>query len=52
MLKGGDPVELETPGGGGYGDPQERPLELIRRDLALGYVSPAQAAAVFSTKEA
>jgi len=30
---------LETPGGGGYGNAQERPEELIRNDLAQGYVS-------------
>ena len=32
-------VRLETPGGGGYGNAQERPEELIRNDLAQGYVS-------------
>ncbi len=39
-------------GGGGYGGPQQRPPELVQRDIALGYVSPAQAAEVYSNKEA
>ena len=38
-LRRGQRVRLETPGGGGYGDAQERPEELIRNDLAQGYVS-------------
>jgi N-methylhydantoinase B len=33
-------VRLETPGGGGYGDPAERDPKAIRRDLELGFVSP------------
>ena len=32
-------VCMEFPGGGGYGPPQERDLELIERDLRLGYLS-------------
>ena len=38
-LKKGDRVRLETPGGGGYGDPQDRRSEDRARDLALGYIS-------------
>lgn len=38
-LRRGQRVRLETPGGGGYGNAQERPEELIRNDLAQGYVS-------------
>ena len=38
-LRKGQRVRLETPGGGGYGNAQERPEELIRNDLAQGYVS-------------
>ena len=37
-LSRGDRVTLETPGGGGYGDAEERPDEAAQRDLALGYV--------------
>lgn len=36
-------VSHRTGGGGGYGDPKERPTELVARDVADGYVS-AQAA--------
>jgi N-methylhydantoinase B len=38
-LKPGDLVCVETGGGGGYGLPSGRPLELIQRDLDAGYVS-------------
>lgn len=43
-LKKGQKVRLETPGGGGHGDPAKRAPEAIARDVRLGYVS-AQAAA-------
>ena len=42
-LKQGQTVRLETPGGGGHGDPGKRLVEAIARDIRLGYVS-AQAA--------
>ena len=38
-LKPGDGVYVSSPGGGGYGDPLERPLELVERDLNQGTVS-------------
>ena len=38
-LKRGDRVRLETPGGGGYGDPADRERKAIRRDLELGFIS-------------
>lgn len=40
-LRRGQRVRLETPGGGGYGDPAKRPRELAERDLEQGYVSKA-----------
>ena len=40
----GQSVRLETPGGGGWGDPRARKQEAIERDIRLGYVTPAQAA--------
>jgi N-methylhydantoinase B len=36
-LKRGQRVRLETPGGGGWGDPAERPPEATKRDADLGY---------------
>ena len=38
-LKAGDKITVETGGGGGYGSPNERPRESVRRDLMRGYVS-------------
>jgi N-methylhydantoinase B len=35
----GQKVRLETPGGGGYGRPEDRTDAAIARDVALGYVS-------------
>ena len=38
-LKRGQAVRLETPGGGGYGPPDERRPEAVDRDRAsFGYV--------------
>jgi len=38
-LQAGDRVRMSTGGGGGYGDPRERPLELVQRDVIRGFVS-------------
>jgi N-methylhydantoinase B len=38
-LRGEDVVVQLTAGGGGYGDPRERPREQVERDVELGYVS-------------
>jgi N-methylhydantoinase B len=46
-LAAGDRVEVMTPGGGGYGDPRERPRELVARDVARGYYTAEQAARLF-----
>jgi N-methylhydantoinase B len=35
----GQKVRLETPGGGGFGDPATRDLARVARDVRLGYVS-------------
>jgi N-methylhydantoinase B/oxoprolinase/acetone carboxylase alpha subunit len=39
----GDEIEMRMPGGGGFGPVSERPVELIRNDLAMGYITPAGA---------
>lgn len=36
-MAAGDVLRLETPGGGGFGNPRERPLQLVIEDLKLGY---------------
>ena len=38
-IKRGQKVRLETPGGGGFGDPAAREPERVARDVRLGYVS-------------
>jgi N-methylhydantoinase B/oxoprolinase/acetone carboxylase alpha subunit len=38
-------VELRLAGGSGFGDPQQRPLEEVQRDLDGGYVTPEAARA-------
>ncbi|MBI4527871.1 MAG: hydantoinase B/oxoprolinase family protein, partial [Deltaproteobacteria bacterium] len=43
-LKAGDLLRVERPGGGGIGDPFERPREKVLEDVRQGYVS-VQAAA-------
>ena len=42
-LRPGDVVSLETPGGGGLGNPRERDPELVLRDVRNGYVTIAKA---------
>ena len=38
-LSKGKAVRLETPGGGGYGNPYERKIETVLNDIKLGYIS-------------
>jgi N-methylhydantoinase B len=47
LLRDGDGVDLQSPGGGGFGNPLERDLDAVERDLNLGYVSPRTAADVY-----
>jgi N-methylhydantoinase B len=43
-IRRGQKVRLETPGGGGFGDPAERDPARIARDVRLGYVTAGAAA--------
>jgi N-methylhydantoinase B len=46
-LSKGQAVRLETPGGGGYGAPEDRTPEAVARDVALGYLTPDAATAAY-----
>nr|BFE58299.1 hydantoinase B/oxoprolinase family protein [Dactylosporangium thailandense] len=48
----GDRVTLLTAGGGGHGEPRERDPDLVREDVAEGYVSPEQAREVYGVEDA
>ena len=43
QLKRGQAVRLESPGGGGYGEPVLRPIDAVVEDLRLGYISATKA---------
>jgi N-methylhydantoinase B len=38
-LEAGDRVRMSTGGGGGYGDPGDRPVERVKQDVTRGFVS-------------
>lgn len=38
-LEAGDRVRMSTGGGGGYGDPRDRPIERVQQDVIRGFVS-------------
>jgi N-methylhydantoinase B len=40
LLKAGDYLAVDTPGGGGYGEPKDRAPELTERDHRAGYFRP------------
>jgi N-methylhydantoinase B len=42
-ITAGDVICVSTPGGGGFGEPQRRAGDAVRRDLASGYYTEAQA---------
>jgi N-methylhydantoinase B len=44
-LRANDLVRVERPGGGGLGDPLQRPIETVLEDVRQGYVSAATARA-------
>jgi N-methylhydantoinase B len=46
-LKEGDVFRLETPGGGGWGDPMARDPERVAEDVREGYLSPEAALASY-----
>jgi N-methylhydantoinase B len=44
QLNAGDTYVLESGGGGGFGDPLDRPIEKVVEDIRLGYITPEAAA--------
>ncbi|MBI4333724.1 MAG: hydantoinase B/oxoprolinase family protein, partial [Chloroflexi bacterium] len=42
-IRAGDRMRIETPGGGGWGDPLEREPEAVQLDVIRGLVSPESA---------
>jgi N-methylhydantoinase B len=50
-LDAGDVVRVETPGGAGYGDPAERPLAAVERDLRLGKLTAEAARRQYGVDE-
>jgi N-methylhydantoinase B len=46
-LEAGDVVRIIAPGGGGYGDPMARESDAVKRDVANGFVTDAQAREVY-----
>ncbi len=51
-LEPGDVFEVRIGGGGGYGDPLQRSVELVARDVALGSITRETARAVYGVATA
>jgi N-methylhydantoinase B/oxoprolinase/acetone carboxylase alpha subunit len=47
----GDRVSARSTGGGGWGDPRQRDLNRIRDDIRNGFLTPAQARALYGFEE-
>jgi len=47
----GDLIRIHTGAGAGYGDPRRRQRELVRDDVANGYVTPALAREIYGLDE-
>jgi len=46
-MKSGDRFLLQSAGGGGFGQPQDRDADAVKRDVAEGYISTKAAKAVY-----
>ena len=47
----GNKVLMAFPGGGGYGNPKDRAPDLVKRDLARGYISAETASTVYGLSD-
>ena len=52
VLREGDEVCLDSPGGGGFGDPHERAREAVAHDVAERFVTPDAARELYGWSEA
>ena len=50
QLMNGQAVRLESPGGGGYGDPLLRSIDAVTEDIRLGYISPENASSEYGVE--
>lgn len=50
LIPAGKRLVVETPGGGGIGDPSARDPDLVARDVRAGFVSAARAKSVYKPK--
>lgn len=50
-IQPGDLIVHHAAGGGGCGDPRERARDLVKRDLAYGYISPETARTAYGSDE-
>ena len=51
VLRRGDRLIVETPGGGGWGDPQQRVHDAIQRDLADGLINEQRAKEIYGYRK-
>ena len=51
VIRTGDRVQLETPGGGGWGEPAQRTPARLAEDLADGFVSADAAARDYAASD-
>lgn len=49
-VRAGQKVRIESPGGGGYGNPWTRPPEKVARDVRLGFVSRENARTLYGVE--
>jgi N-methylhydantoinase B/oxoprolinase/acetone carboxylase alpha subunit len=51
VVREGDELLIETPGGGGFGDPRERDRAALAEDLRQGFISPQAARELYGATE-